>query len=497
MSMAARLFVFVAFSVLTLVPNVLYAASLTFSPSTASKSVGEEFTVKVSVDPDGKSINAADGTITFDPAVLSVNSVSRDGSAFSLWTADPSYSNSAGTVTFSGGSPTALSSTGTLLTIKFKGKSAGTGVVSSSKASILAADGKGTNVFAKGSDATFTIAAGAPKPPPEPEPVAQPEPEPVSQGGGDSLVPAPDIQSSTHKKADQWYATTTAVLSWKVPPGMISVRTLISQDQKEKPKKVSTPAIDRQTVENLTEGVWYFSAQFKDDFEWGTIGVREVRIDITPPDEYDVAILDPGGDTPPKFVLGTTDALSGMNRYEIFIQGAIAATAKAADLVDNAFPIPPQVGGSQEVQIKAYDNAGNVREVKKQLDLPKVDAPKPKGAADDAPVQSGFRFEWVIIALFAFIVGGLVAWQVQMRKQAQRGQALLLQHVVDTRERNDKVFAALREEFEQLINDFDEKPQLTAAERNLLEKLKEALDISEEVVDTDIEDLKKLVKSQQ
>jgi hypothetical protein len=486
----------VLFGALLLPLNSALAATITFSPATASKSVSEEFTVRVAVNPDGKSINAADGTITFDPAVLSVTNVSREGSVFSLWTADPSYSNAAGTITFSGGSPASVSASGTLLTIKFKGKAPGTGAVAVSKASVLAADGKGTNVYEKGTDASYTIAAGAPKPAPEPEPAPVLAPEPIAGGGGDSLVPAPDISSPTHKKPEQWYATSSVVVSWKVPPGMVSIRTLISKDQKEKPKKVTTPIVDRQSFDGLEEGVWYFSAQFRDDFEWGAVGVREIRIDVTPPDEYDVALLNPGNGAPPKFVLGTTDALSGMNRYEIFLQGAIAATAKEADLVDKAFPVPPQAGGMQEVVIKAYDNAGNVREVKKQLELPLVEQPKPKGAEEEAPAQSGFRVEWIVIALFAFITGGLVAWQVQMRKVAERNQTQLLQHVIESRERNDKVFAALREEFEQLVNDFDEKPQLTAAERDLLEKLKEALDISEEVVDSDIEGLKKIIKSQ-
>lgn len=496
MSSRARLFFLAAFFLFSS-PLPLLAAGITFSPATATRGVGEEFSVTVRVSPDGQGVNAADGTISFDPAVLSVSSVSRDGSAFSLWTSDPVFSNSAGTITFSGGTPSAFTNTGTLLTIKFKGKAVGSGVVKVSKASILAADGKGTDVYKAGSDATYTIIAAAAKPPPPPV-SAEPEarPEPTESGGTDSLVPPPDINSSTHKKPDQWYATSTAVMTWKIPPGMIGIRTLMSKDPDEAPKKESAALINSEKFENLEEGIWYFSAQFKDDFEWGGIGRREVRVDVTQPLEFDIALLE-SADGPPKFVFGTEDELSGMNRYEIFLQGAIAATVKPQDLIENAFPIPPQAGGMQTVMIKAYDNAGNVRELEKKFDLPYVEAPKPRGAPEEENTDSGFRYEWVVIALFAFVNGGLVAWQVQMRKNAQRGQALLLDHVLAARDRNDKVFAALREEFEQLINDFDEKPQLTASERDLLEKLKEALDISEEVVDTDIEDLKKLVKSMQ
>lgn len=480
-----------------LLPASVRAAEITFSPATLTKGVQEEFTVKVSVNPGGTGINAADGTISFDPALLSVSSVNRDGSAFSLWTSEPSFSNSAGTVSFSGGTPTAFSSTGTVLNIRFKAKAPGTATVSVTKGSILAADGKGSDVYKKGTDAVFTITNAAPPPPPAAAPDPEPEPEPSGDDPAASqiLVPAPDVQSSTHKKAEQWYSTSTLVVSWKVPTSMTSIRTGISQNKDDKPKKASTPASQTERFENLSEGIWYFSAQFKDDFEWGPVAVREVRVDLTPPDEFDIALLTSDAALP-KFVIGTNDVLSGMNRYEIYLQGAIAATAKSSELIENAYPIPPQAGGMQKVTVKAYDNAGNVREVEKQIELPFVDVPKPKGAEEETK-ESGFRIEWIVIALFAFIIGGLAAWQVQMRKNIQKEQSLILERVIQARERNDKVFAAMREEFEQLIHDFDVRPQLTPEERALLESLKEVLDVSEEIVDSDIEELKKLVKNMQ
>ncbi len=489
-----RITLLALFFVGTLVPSLALAAELTFTPATITKGVGEEFVVRVGVNPGGTGVNAADGTVSFDPALLSVSKVVRDGSVFSLWTSEPSFSNAAGTVTFSGGTPTSFTAAGTVVTITFKAKAAGTATVSVSKGSILAADGKGTDVYKKGTDATYTI-TNAPPPPPKPEPEPEPEPAEEADSGEPSqvLVPAPDVQSSTHKKPEQWYATSTLVVSWKVPTSMTSIRTGISQNKDDKPKKQSTPASQTERFENLTEGVWYFTAQFKDDFEWGPVAVREVRVDLTPPDEFDIALLDTGT-TPPKFVLGTNDALSGMNRYEIYLQGAIAATAKSTELIENAYPIPPQAGGMQKVTVKAYDNAGNVREVEKQIELPFVEPPKPKGAEEEKP-ESGFRVEWIVIAVFAFMIGGLAAWQYQMRKTIAKEQMIILERVIATSERNDKVFAAMREEFEDLINNFDVKPQLTHEERALLENLKEVLDVSEEIVDSDIEELKKLVKN--
>jgi hypothetical protein len=106
------------------VPFAASAAEMSFSPADGKFTTGKEFSIKVLVNPGVDSVNAADGQVSFDKDVLSVSSVSKDGSVFSLWTADPTFSNSAGTIDFSGGTPSAFSKSGTVVTIKFKGKKA-------------------------------------------------------------------------------------------------------------------------------------------------------------------------------------------------------------------------------------------------------------------------------------------------------------------------------------------------------------------------------------
>jgi len=101
------LLLFVA--MLSMAPFAVSAAELQFTPATGSFPADTEFSVKITVDPGTDKVNAADGTITFDKNLLQVTGLSKDGSAFSLWTAEPAFSNSAGTVTFSGGTPTAFS----------------------------------------------------------------------------------------------------------------------------------------------------------------------------------------------------------------------------------------------------------------------------------------------------------------------------------------------------------------------------------------------------
>ena len=81
------------------------SGTLLLSPSTGVYQANSVFTVRVVVNTGGQSINAAEGKLQFDNQKLSVVNLSQAGSIFNLWTTEPEFSNSAGTITFGGGSP--------------------------------------------------------------------------------------------------------------------------------------------------------------------------------------------------------------------------------------------------------------------------------------------------------------------------------------------------------------------------------------------------------
>ncbi len=482
-------------------PFTASAADLLFSPVTGNFGVGKEFSVQVSLNPNGTSVNAADGEILFDKDLLSVSSISKDSSVFSLWTADPAFSNTAGTIQFSGGTPTAFTTQGTILTIKFKGKAEGSAKTSFTKGSVLAADGKGTNVYSKGNEGSFVIVAAAAEPPPPPkaEPAVQDEPEVAVDVEGDaSITPiAPVLNSNTHQKPDLWYGTSTVHFTWKPPADVTGVRTLLSQKEDDKPTVVQKPTATDQKIEGVADGVWYFYAQFRNEFGWGEVAKRKVQIDTVQPDEFSVTLATVGEGEPPKFAFKSTDALSGLDHYDLKIGDGAVLSIREQDMTNGLYPVPTQEGGVRIVLVKAYDKAGNFREAQAELDLPKVEKASAKGAEDPLANQSPWTIERMLLIAFALTTGGLVAWNMHSRQTGQQDHGQLLQRVLEVREKNDRVFSAMREEFEQLINEFDPKPQLTTEERALLEEIKEVLDISEGLMDTAIEDLKKLVRAQQ
>ena len=79
------------------------AAVLSFSPPTGVFTIGSTFSVEVRVDGEGEAVNAAEGSIMFEPGELKVVNVSKEGSIFSLWTQEPAYSNNEDKIIFAGG----------------------------------------------------------------------------------------------------------------------------------------------------------------------------------------------------------------------------------------------------------------------------------------------------------------------------------------------------------------------------------------------------------
>jgi hypothetical protein len=127
------------------------------------------------------------------------------------------------------------------------------------------------------------------------------------------------------------------------------------------------------------------------------------------------------------------------------------------------------------------------------MTLPKV-VKTTKKAGEEEEKPPFFTIERILLILFAMAIGGLATLHFNGKKQAESEKARILHEVALVRDKNDKIFSAMREEFEQMVNDFDIKPQLTPDEREFLEEIKEALDISEELVDSGMEELKRTIR---
>jgi hypothetical protein len=326
------------------------AATLSVSPGTGVYTAGQTFSVKIVVNTSGAAINAADGTLKFNPSEVSVVSLSK-GSIFSLWTADPSFSNSAGTISFSGGSPTGYTgAAGTVLTATMRAKAAGSPKVSFSSGSVLAADGRGTNVLTKMNGGAYTISAET----------SSPQAEVIVEYVAPANTPAaPVISSATHPKDTTWYKETTAELSWKLPSGVTAMRTLLDERSTGVPTKVYDTPQSSITLSDL-KGVQYFHLQFKNEDGWGKVEHYRLAVDAQKPTSFDIALAEGNDVSNPVQTLAfkTVDGESKVKRFLVKIDASDAYEFidEKASGTHSLLPLEP---GRHTTIVEAFDEAGN------------------------------------------------------------------------------------------------------------------------------------------
>jgi hypothetical protein len=76
--------------------------ALYLSPPQSTVGVGGSFTISVYLDTGGMGASATEAALSFDPTVLTVTKISTDGSLVGSWPSPPSFSNEAGTISFTG-----------------------------------------------------------------------------------------------------------------------------------------------------------------------------------------------------------------------------------------------------------------------------------------------------------------------------------------------------------------------------------------------------------
>lgn len=170
--------------VLSLPAEAMAQAELVISPSTGTYKIGELFSVLINVNTTGKDINAGSAQINFDNQRLGVISVGYSQSIFKIWTDEPNFSNAAGTIKFSGGVPNPgfTGSSGTIARVTFKPKAIGPAPVVFVSGSVLANDGRGTNIGDTLKGGLYTVVASPQVEPKPKEPKKEVVPEMPATG---------------------------------------------------------------------------------------------------------------------------------------------------------------------------------------------------------------------------------------------------------------------------------------------------------------------------
>lgn len=342
-----------------LLPVAVQAASLNLSPASGTKSVGTPFTVTVSVTSADRSVNAVSGSLTYPADALEVVSVSKAGSVLGLWVQEPTFSNAQGRVTFEGVvlNPGFIGTGGTVLSITFKPKREGDVRLAFVTGSILANDGKGTNIASALGKAEYTIGGSKPS---EVTPTPTPTPTPVSQPApvGGKQPPPPSIQSSTHPDSTRWYAENRVAFQWNTTADTQAVRLLFDQSPTTQPSITYSSALHAKEVQDVADGVWFFHVQLKNASGWGGTAHFPVRIDSVPPGNVNVTEVGDDGASA-TFLIEAEDAVSGIDHFEIQTDDGQPQEWQVTDIASITFATADLSSGNHVLHVTAYDKAGN------------------------------------------------------------------------------------------------------------------------------------------
>jgi hypothetical protein len=345
-------------------PALADGASLYFSPSTGTQILNSKFTVAIKISTGGQSVNAGQGALNYDKSLLKVLSISK-GSVFSLWTQEPTFSAGAGTIDFGGGVPRPgyTGNGGTIAVVTFQAIKIGTAAINFSSGDVLAADGMGTNILSSMGAASFNITpkveAPAPTTPalPSNKNVAPPAPTPAPVETAAYNMPA--ITSDTHPDQTKWYQAKTVNFAWKLPDGAAGVSVSFDQAPTTDPGNTAAGLFNSKQYTADHDGSWYIHAKVKDGKgNWGTPGNFRVNIDSTSPNDFTLSVKQDDPNDWPTLNFQTTDALSGLAKYEILIDSLSAQPIDvAAD--QSSYKLAGLDIGSHTVAVKAIDFAGN------------------------------------------------------------------------------------------------------------------------------------------
>ena len=477
------------------------AADLVISPSTGSYNAGQTFTATVRAVPGGDSVNAVEASMSFDPDLLSVVSVKKTGSVFSLWTTEPTFSNAAGTISFGGGSPSPFTSTSNLLNITFRTVADGSAAVNFSDASVLAADGRGTDVYENGTGANYTVAVSAtPTPTPTPTPAPQPEGEDDEEAiiFGDPPRP-PEIGSPIFLDPDTWYSNTDGVFTWTLPFDVsavaIEVSTSSNNVPQDNPDAIIDPPGEEFVVnsENITDGVQYISINFENQVGWGAVTNRQLKIDTTAPEPFVVNVNpSPDPDGFPLLNFTANDVTSGIDYYEMTVADnePLRVTPDEAAL---GYLLRDLEDGTYTVSVVAVDMAGNSRESSAAV-LITAGWTKPLEVEEEWSIWNYLTGLNILIFFLLLIILLLVIYIWYERKQLKIKEEKLRRETREIQDQMEKIFSALRDEIYDQINHVTKRKRMSAAEKEAVESLTQALEVSETLIEKEISDVKTILR---
>ncbi len=465
------------------------AAVLRMKPPQSEVTVGNIANIQVTVDTLGKVINNAESVIQFPTDLLEVVSINKTSSIFSLWVENPSFSNSAGQVTFNGGVPNPgfQGSNGTIVSIVFRAKKAGTASVLFLNSAVRENDGLGTDILSAAVPASISIL-------PAPAPSA-PAPAVPASGSTSATSAKSDllahITSSTHPDQTKWYGLSHVVLDWTNAQGVSAVRLGYDTNADGTPGVLYNDPISHKELQ-LNDGIWYFHVQEKGSSGWGPISTFRIQIDTTPPDP--VVLKFPNGATTATSTIAvsfaTTDVQSGIDHYRLTVDGNSFNVNSAEG--SGIYALAAGDAGTHTLAVTAYDKAQNSISAEQQFTTVGVPEKPSTPAWGSLAWLIANYLALVLLALVALAAVVYVGWYLLHRFHNFRRRIVNKEermHLLIHRQFNE-LKTAIADEVTALEH-IKSKRKLTVEEERLINRLQKLIDQSESTIERELESVLK------
>jgi hypothetical protein len=342
------------------------AANIIISPSKGTHHQGEIFSVDVYVNNNQDPINAVSGNITFSTETLELVAIKKTGSVITMWAEEPSFSNAIGSASFEGVilNPGFNGVQGKLLTLTFRVKKPGTGIVTLISGSVLANDGEATNLLGTLGKASFMLEATT---------TSSDDVDLIIHDSEELTIPV--ITSTTHPDNTKWYKSRDATFAWSLSEQVTAVKTLYDTYESSNPTRLYDPPISNRNFTVDTGGVQYMHVQFKTASGWGQVSHFKFRIDHQPPTNISATLV--GGatttNTKPSILITATDTVSGIGSIGITIDGQKEVIYPYSPT--NTYVLPKEQPGNHSFTIHVYDMAGNYGAITGSYTIVPIDTP--------------------------------------------------------------------------------------------------------------------------
>jgi len=413
------------------------SASLFIRPPEGTFVAGGTFEVGIYMNTGGNNVNAVRVDLEFPPDKLQIVSPNIGKSVVQFWVIQPTFSNSNGTVSFQGGIPPPgiNTSDGLISTIVFRVTNTGPAALRIKDSSrVYLADGKGTNILGNVSHAIYVLKLPAPQGP---------------------LVVAPK-----HPDQNKWYQEDDVEFLWELPKGATSVSYVLNEEPLGVPDDIPEGFRKFVAYKDTSSGTKYFHIKaFNPDSGWGGTTHYVVNVDDEAPANFPIEVSPKARTTVrrPTLIFNTTDAHSGLSHYAM----KVIPTSKVFEekgptpfFVETSSPfVMPELDfGSYDIILRAYDLAGNYREVQQKITIT-IGLLRNLGT-EGLNVRGNFVLPWwavyIVLIILALVLIYLVHFIYRRHREVEHKLAMGVLNLVEHRVSDRlKVLQQKREDYDK------------------------------------------------